>query len=178
MKKILILLFGLITFCSCVRMNKYPLEKGAPISKNNINCINGIYYNFENKKFENFKNSFWYQLMVSYPDEFKISDSSFIKLEVINEKHINVSLIQNNNIISSKVLLYKIKNEELYFKTNIQTKGLPFILWTLYCTKSRINFKSVNEINCHTYSFSAGYFLLMGLPSDSWNNYVFNKRTP
>ena len=44
-----------ITFCSCVRMNKYPLEKGGPISKNNINCINGIYYNFENKKFENFK---------------------------------------------------------------------------------------------------------------------------
>lgn len=175
MKNIIVIIFALTLFCSCIRMDRHPIPKGISITKENIRSINGIYNNFENDKCKNFNYSFWYQLMVSIPDKFNISHSSLLKLEVINEKQIQVSLIQNNNIISTGVINYKLKNNELYIKTTRQIKGIPPVIWSLFLTKSRLNFKSNNEINCHTFSISSWYFLAIGLPADYWNNYIFKK---
>lgn len=175
---IFILLIGLITFCSCVRIKNTPTRKLISVTKNNVNLINGTYCILSNKSDPCYRNTLWKQLFWTDKDSINDWKNSIVKLEVLSKSEIKASLINNNIIIHSSSMKYSIKNGHIYFRRNFRLKGVPFILFTIWQSKCRIALNSDNQLNCDIRSLYGGFLFIFGAETGGQGTFIYIKLSP
>ncbi|PLX15224.1 MAG: hypothetical protein C0599_17095 [Salinivirgaceae bacterium] len=127
--------------------------KNTFLDKTNFNDLNGSYHNTQDTVYWNmnpnlfsilrWNNKLTTRLPFKNNKELYVADE--IKLSFINHKNLNISVIKNDTLITSKTFKGKLKNGFFQFRTNISL--LPFfpIFFQLQYEKVRIG-KSNNSL--------------------------------
>jgi|SRR5690554_4763642 len=124
MKKLTIIGICLL-FINCASLPKIESEDLQHITEKNIAELNGIYSNFaENSE------KYIHLTLSGRLTSLKLKDTiSEVKIEVLNDKEIRFSFLQNQMEINSKIVKYKLQNDGflLLRNKNFRLHGIPWI---------------------------------------------------
>jgi len=130
-----LLLISILTSCATLKPDKY-VDGQIELTKENLNLLNGKYSRNPVNQSEKWKGDLFWNF---YTRGYNVGADSLcaIKLKVIDEKHLDVTIMKNDSIIKSKVLKGKIKNG--YFEMKRRVFFIPTIYLNVFrTTKFRI----------------------------------------
>jgi len=130
-----LLLITILTSCATLKSDKY-VDGQIELTKENLNLLNGKYSRNPVNQSEKWKGDLFWNF---YTRGYNVGADSLcaIKLKVIDEKHLDVTIMKNDSIIKSKVLKGKIKNG--YFEMKRRVFFIPTIYLNVFrTTKFRI----------------------------------------
>lgn len=144
-RKILLSLITISLFCSC---------STSKISPSEISKINGVY---SGNTIENNEVNFSHYNFVSLLNRKLIKDTLWgkpifyykFKLEILDKKHIEISVInETNNVITKKKYNYRREEETIILKNkNTQLLLIPYLAGALDVTKLRIKCDEDRNLN-------------------------------
>jgi len=161
-----IILILIIVFSSCSSLKFSVItDNQVELNANNINLINGCYHRFPIDSFRGNEARNLHRLFSLKVLDFQPEDA-YVRLEVIDERHIKYELIDIDSVIYSKILKGKLINGEFEFKW--RAKILPIIVATIYSdSKVRLgvlrNGNLIIDAKCMEYGLC--YFILPAFPS-------------
>ena len=103
---------GLFLFLTCLVLQSCTTYSVLPTNISNRSCIEGIYSNMSAAGKYNHERSFWE--LVDYKRAIK-GDSISMKVEIVNSKSLKFSFIKNDEIIGTKRLKGKFKENECFY---------------------------------------------------------------
>jgi len=164
-KLIFIIFILLIVFSSCSSLKFSAItDNHVELNANNINLINGCYHRFPIDSFRGNDARNLHRLFSLKVLDFQPEDA-YVRLEIIDERHIKYELVEIDSVIYSKVLKGKLINGE--FEFNWRAKILPIIVATIYSdSKVRLgvleNGNLIIDAKCMEYGLV--YFILPTFP--------------
>ena len=130
-----LLLISIFTSCASLKSDKF-VDGQIELTKQNLTLINGKYTRNPVNQSENWKGDLFWNF---YTRGYNVGADSLcaVELKVIDERHLNVTIMKNDSIIKSKVLKGKIKNG--YFEMKRRVFFIPTIYLNVFrTTKFRI----------------------------------------
>ena len=172
---ILFLISLLIASCSTLKTAQLTNDL-ISLDEYNMNKINGTYNRLSNDStYSNASDLFWLFAMKGINTDEK---ENLVSFNVIDERHIEVKLIQNDSTIYSRISKGKLKNG--LFEFNRRVKFLPIIVATIYFdSKTRIGILNNGDLIVDAKSMEYGLTMFV-LPlggSDKRYNSVFERQT-
>lgn len=164
-EKILILL--LVSFVtSCATFDKNVInEHSVSLTSENLMLLNGTYKRKsinDNLNIRGYDNSNLFRCFFLKPDRYGWTDSlqnDFIKMEVINNNRIKISLIKNGIIEKSKTLKGKIAENTFEFKKRFSLIPLIFLNFS-EIRKTRIELLQNGNLLVDTFYEAIANFLI------------------
>jgi len=158
--------------CAALKPDKY-VNGQIELTNKNLNLLNGKYSRISANQSKS-GDLFWNL----YTKGYNLGDEKlcYVKLNVINNKRIEVSLLKNDSLIKSKILKGKIKNGYFEFRKRILV--LPTIfLNTFRTTKFRIGI--LNNSNLTTdynqISWGTGFVVVPFYEKEIEPNFEYEK---
>jgi hypothetical protein len=114
-----------LLFINCASLTKFDSEDLQHITEKNIANLNGIYSNFAENSEKHIHLTLIGRLTSS-----KLKDTiSEVKIEILNDKEIRFSFLQNQIESDSKIVKYKLQNDGflLLKNKNFRLHGIPWI---------------------------------------------------
>ncbi|WP_417194996.1 hypothetical protein [Bizionia sp.] len=149
---------------NCASLPKYESNDLVKLTENNISQINGIYSNFAENKPKYSHLSFSGKLT---SDKLKDSISKF-EIELLNDKKIRFSFLDNKDQINSKIIKYKIQDNGFLFlkNKNFRLHGIPYILGDYEIRKFEIGINNTGNLimNGVTKRDGAIFIIIWGPP--------------
>ena len=130
-----LLLISLFTSCATLKSDKY-VDGQIELTKENLNLLDGKFTRNPINQSEKWKGDLFWNF---YTKGYNVGADSIcaVELKVINEKHLNVTLLKNDSIVKSKTLKGKIKNG--YFEMRQRKFIVPAVFLNIFrTTKFRI----------------------------------------
>ena len=138
MSRLILLLTITILFNSCGTV-RFNAEKSntIEITAKNLSLINGIY---SNVAIDSSRRTLDFLVLLNYDNvpSYEIPINSEIQLRVNDEKSMEITLLENNEIIKTKKIKMKLKNGMLELKRRWEIPFFGLVLNGLSTTKSKI----------------------------------------
>ncbi len=168
------LLFLLIIVSSCSTL-KIPIkvEHQIDLTLNNLTLLNGVYNRLSTDNLgSNVRDLFWDFFLRGYPDD----KQDFIRLAFQDERHVKISLIKKDSVITTKSLKGRIRNNT--FEFNRRVKIIPLIVSNVYKdSKIRIAILQNGNLNVDAKTMTYGiiYFIIPAGGAEKRYNMQFEK---
>ncbi len=168
------LLISIFTSCASLKSDKF-VDGQIELTKQNLTLINGKYARNPVNQSENWKGDLFWNF---YTRGYNVGADSLcaVELKVIDEKHLDVTLMKNDSIIKSKVLKGKIKNG--YFEMKRRVFFVPALYLNVFrTTKFRIGLLE-NENLTTDYkqvAFGTGFFVIPFFNKEKEFDFEFGK---
>lgn len=166
-------LISVLTSCANLKSDKF-VDGQIELTKENLNLLNGKYSRKPLNQSEEWKGDlFWnfYTKGISGVDSLCVT-----KITVIDEKHLNVTLIKNDSVLRSKVFNGKIKNG--YFELNSRVFFIPTLYLNVYrTTKFRIGILENKNLTTDfkSIAFGTGFFIIPFFNKDKEFDFEYKK---
>ena len=158
--KNLILLITLVGISSCTGLKKLPSNNTRiNLTDKNLSAFNGKY---EVMTIDSSYRTLDYALLVKSPYDYKNipSKEDYISMEVISKKKIRVSSFENDQLIHSKILKGKLKNNHFVFRTRFVVPFFFLAINGLSFQKTRIGLLENGNLTMDT---AGGGVALLGV---------------
>ena len=160
LRKLIQVLLIILIISSCSTLKHSDLvDNQVALTNNNLDLLNGCYNRFPNDSLHGDARDLFGMLSLKNHD-FKYK-GKYVKLTVIDEKHIKFDLVNNDSITYTKTLKGKLKNNEFVF--NRQMKIIPVIVATIYMdSKVRIGILDTGDliVDAKHLEYGLTYFVL------------------
>jgi len=130
-----LLLISIFTSCATLKSDKY-VNGQIELTKENLNLLNGKYTRNPINQSEKWKGDLFWNF---YTRGYNVGADSIcaVELKIVDEKHLNVTLLKNDSIVKSKTLKGKIKDG--YFEMRQRKFIVPAVFLNIFrTTKFRI----------------------------------------
>jgi hypothetical protein len=169
-----LLIISVLTSCATLKSDKL-VDKQIELTKENLILLNGRYSRKPVNQSEKWKGDLFFNF---YTRGYNVGADSLcaVKLKVIDEKHLSVTIMKNDSIIKSRVLKGKIKNG--YFEMNRRVFFIPALYLNVFrTTKFRIGFLDNNNLTTDfkEISWGTGFFIIPFYTKETEQNYEFLK---
>jgi hypothetical protein len=170
------ILFIFLLFSSCSTLKSITESNDCEkLDKSTLSLINGAYNRFSmDSIFSNANDLFWLFSMKGHNID---RNEDFVKLSVIDERHIEITLIKKDSIIYIRTLKGKLKDNA--FEFNRRIKFYPVIVATIYMdSKTRIRLlKNGNLIiDAKSMQYGLTFFVLPLGGSEKEYNSIFERQ--
>ena len=132
-RNIIFLLFlGFLTSCATFKKNEFANEQ-RKLTKENLHLLNGTYKNSSLTKTDSLRDNLFFSGTGRIPYNFEETEFYSIKLEVINDKRVQVNILKNNEALTSYKIKGKLKNG--YFEGRRKYFFVPTIYLNVFRTR-------------------------------------------
>ncbi len=176
-------LFYLLSICiftnSCISVIPSKKVKYQQLDKNNIDTINGTYYNLPTDKAFCDDKSLWslfnFKLIRQY-DTLLDYNNYYVRLNVINNKRIKAELIRNGEIVAKKTIKGKFKNNSFSINRKVRVVGIPFIYFFTRDYKTQIQIDTNGNLIIGYAESWLGLIFIMSGGDDNYCSYKFKRK--
>lgn len=169
-----LLLISILTSCATLKSDEYVAGQ-IEITKENLTLLNGIYSREPINQSEKWKGDLFWNF---YTRGIQGIDSlCAVKLKVVNEKKLAVTLLRNDTIVKSKVMRGKIKNG--YFEMNRRVFFVPTIFLNVFRT-SKFRIGVLENKNLTTdqkeIAFGTGFVIIPFFDNEKEMDFEYEKK--
>lgn len=176
-------LIYLLSICifvnSCISVIPSKKVKYQQLDKNNIDTINGTYYNLptdtafcDNKSlwslfnFKTFQSS---DLLIDYY-------GYYVRLNVKNSKRIKAELMRDGVVVAKKTIKGRIKNNSFSINRKVRIIGIPFIYFFTRDYKTELRLDTNGNLIIGYAESSLGNIFLMSGGGENYCTYKFKRK--
>ncbi len=160
MKTFYILFSFILLFSSCRELSIPSSYEGKQyLTEKNLKSINGTYKDFPNDRSTSLDFALLFKKVKFHSANLPDSNTS-VKLEIIDKRHLKITVLQDGNIIKTKTKRGRILEGYFYLNQSAFFR-FWFILNVVGFQQTRIGLLNNNNITLDTYQIGNGGFLVI-----------------